>query len=156
MNLRNPLGVLGFMSGIGESLGQLGNVGGSFKGFWGGQKTPGVYSSTGATLGQGQGLASLGSCQGLEELTLEVGDVVLDAKARAAVAGLQELKVLNLAVATDVPLALVREYVGWLGAMKGLKRLRVGFIGAGGCEEGQQGLVEALRRALPGCEVERP
>jgi hypothetical protein len=88
-------------------------------------------------------------------LTLEVGDAVLDARARVAVAGLQQLKVLNLAVATDVPLAVAREYVGWLGGMKGLRKLRLGFIGAGGCEEGQQGLVEALGRALPGCEVER-
>jgi hypothetical protein len=114
--------------------------------------TSSEYSSAGAALGDG--LQLLGQLEGLQRLSLEIGDKqLLAGKAKRAISGLARLKELSLAVATDTPAAAAKELAGWLCRMVQLRQLQVVMVGPGGCGTAQQGLLQQLQAALPACEV---
>lgn len=109
-------------------------------------------SSLGSGLNEGQGLAVLGSCTKLEELSMTVGDRLLNPRTRAVIAALPNLRKLTLAVATDCPSSAARDLGVWVCGMRHLKSVSLGLEGPGAVGV-LQGLVDRVSVGLPACQV---
>uniref|UniRef100_A0A383WGS2 F-box domain-containing protein n=1 Tax=Tetradesmus obliquus TaxID=3088 RepID=A0A383WGS2_TETOB len=109
-------------------------------------------SSMGSALNKGSGLAVLGQCSQLEELSIVIGDRGLGPRAREAIAALPQLKQLKVCVAADAPAAAVRDLGGWLAGMRQLQWVGVGLEGPGAADA-LPGLLDRLTCSLPACQV---
>ncbi|KAF6262897.1 hypothetical protein COO60DRAFT_1673566 [Scenedesmus sp. NREL 46B-D3] len=109
-------------------------------------------SSMGAALNKGLGLAVLGQCSRLEELSVVIGDRGLGPRVREAIAALPQLRKLRVCVAADVPAAAVRDLGAWLGGLRQLQWIGVGLEGPGAADA-LPGLMDRLVCSLPACQV---
>ncbi|WIA38566.1 hypothetical protein OEZ86_001880 [Tetradesmus obliquus] len=109
-------------------------------------------SSMGSALNKGSGLAVLGPCSQLEELSIVIGDRGLGPRAREAIAALPQLRKLKVCVAADAPAAAVRDLGGWLAGLRQLQWVGVGLEGPGAADA-LPGLLDRLTCSLPACQV---
>jgi hypothetical protein len=109
-------------------------------------------SSMGAALNKGSGLAVLGQCSQLEELSIVIGDGGLGPRVREAISALPQLKKLKVCVAADAPATAVRDLAAWLGGMRQLQWVGVGLEGPGAADA-LPGLMDKLVCSLPACQV---
>jgi hypothetical protein len=106
----------------------------------------------GLALSKGSGLAVLGQCSQLEELSIVIGDRALGPRVREAIAALPQLKKLQVCVAADAPAAAVRDLGMWLVGMRQLQWLGVGLEGPGAADA-LPSLMDRLVSSLPACQV---